>query len=85
MKEQQKTTIMDDKIAIVKRGLDKINFILYTEKINANMNDMIVAHIKTPMTISMNLMLEIAKEIDAKDVTIDAKGACRYSIIFEMK
>jgi hypothetical protein len=75
---------MDEKIAIVKKGLtDKINYLLFTEEIKSNMDNMIVAHIKTPMTISMNHMMEIAKEVGASDVEVDAKGACKYTIIFK--
>lgn len=75
---------MNEKIAIVKRRLtDKINYLLFTEEIKSNMDNMIVAHIKTPMTISMNHMMEIAKEVGASDVEVDAKGACKYTIIFK--
>lgn len=75
---------MDEKIVIVKKGLtDKINYLLFTEEIKSNMDNMIVAHIKTPMTISMNHMMEIAKEVGASDVEVDAKGACKYTIIFK--
>lgn len=75
---------MDEKIAIVKKSLtDKINYLLFTEEIKSNMDNMIVAHIKTPMTISMNHMMEIAKEVGASDVEVDAKGACKYTIIFK--
>jgi len=75
---------MDEKIAIVKKSLaDKINYLLFTEEVKSNMDNMIIAHIRTPMTISMNHMMEIAKEVDASDVEIDAKGACKYTIIFK--
>lgn len=75
---------MNEKIAIVKKMLtDKICYLLFTEEIRSNMDNMIVAHIKTPMTISMNHMMEIAKEVGASDVEVDAKGACKYTIIFK--
>ena len=75
---------MDEKIAIVKKSLaDKINYLLFTEEVKSNMDNMIIAHIRTPMTISMNHMMEIAKEVGASDVEIDAKGSCKYTIIFK--
>lgn len=78
-----KTIVMNEKIAIVKKSLtDKIKYLLFTEEIKANMDNLIIAHIKTPMTISMNHMMEIAKEIGASDVEIDAKGPCKYTIFF---
>lgn len=78
-----KTTTMNEKIAIVKKSLtDKIKYLLFTEEIKANMDNLIIVHIKTPMTISMNHMMEIAKEIGASDVEIDAKGPCKYTIFF---
>lgn len=78
-----KTIVMNEKIAIVKKSLtDKIKYLLFTEEIKANMDNLIIAHIKTPMTISMNHMMEIAKKIGASDVEIDAKGPCKYTIFF---